>query len=87
MTVHLAPDGVIELKDACTIEDAETLQRYLLAAPDAIVDWHLCVHAHTAVIQVLLASRAVLRGAPAGEFLRLMVAPLLAPEEVTPQIR
>jgi uncharacterized protein YggT (Ycf19 family) len=43
------------------------------------VDWHLCVQAHTAVIQVLLASRTIPRGTPAGEFLKARIDPLLKP--------
>ena len=77
MTVRVSADGTIELDGICTIEDAETLQQHLLAAPRAAVDWRSCEQAHTAVIQVLMASRRVLRGPPAGDFLRTRLAQLL----------
>jgi hypothetical protein len=79
MTVRLAADGTIELDGVCTIEDAQALQQHLLDTPGAVVDWHLCVQAHTAVIQVLLASRTIPRGTPAGEFLKARIDPLLKP--------
>lgn len=79
MTVHLASDGTIELHGICPIEDAQTLQEHLLAAPGATVDWRSCEIAHTAVIQVLMASGAVLRGPPEGSFLRTRVQPLIRP--------
>ena len=77
MTVRLSTDGTIALDGICTIEDAETLQQHLLAAPRAAVDWRSCEQAHTAVIQVLMASRRVFRGPPANDFLRTHLAPLL----------
>ena len=77
MTVRVSTDGTIELGGICPIEDAETLQRHLLDMPGAVVDWRACVQAHTAVIQVLVASRAKLTGPPAGEFLRTRLDPLL----------
>lgn len=77
MTVKLSADGTIELDGTCPIEDAETLQQHLLTMPLAIVDWRSCVHAHTAVIQVLMASQASLRGPPAGDFLRMRVDPVM----------
>jgi hypothetical protein len=80
MTVRLVNGTIIALEGACPIEDAETLLRHLLAARDAMVDWRRCEQAHTAVVQVLLASGATLRGPPQGAFLRRLVAPLLPAE-------
>jgi len=77
MTVRLASDGTIELHGICAIEDAQTLQEHLLAASGATVDWRACKEAHTAVIQVLMASGTVLRGPPEGKFLRARVEPLM----------
>ena len=77
MTVRLAADGTIELAGFCAIEDAEKLQQYLLADPQAAVDWRSCAQAHTAVVQILLAARPVLRGPAAGEFLQQHIDPLL----------
>ena len=77
MTVRLSATGTIVLEGICPLEDAETLQQQLLAVPLATVDWIACEQAHTAVIQVLMASGAVLQGPPAGEFLRTWLEPLL----------
>ena len=79
MTVRVATDGTIELDGACPIEDAEKLQQYLIADPQARVDWRSCDSAHTSVIQILLAAKPLLRGPPAGDFLRNHVSPLLTP--------
>ena len=70
MTVRLSAGGNIELDGRCGSEEAETLLHYLLTTPAAHVDWRSCTDAHTAVIQILLAARPVLRGPPASEFLR-----------------
>ncbi len=82
MTVSLAADGTIELAGLCAIEDAEKLQQYLLANPHAAVDWRACAEAHTAVVQILLAAKPVVRGPPAGGFLRQFMAQLVASESV-----
>ena len=39
MTVRVTTDGVIELSGRCGVEDAEVLQRHLLAAPRSTVEW------------------------------------------------
>jgi hypothetical protein len=80
MTVWLRDGAIITLEGTCPIEDAETLLRHLLAAREATVDWQRCEQAHTAVVQVLLASGVTLRGPPQGTFLRRLVAPLLPAE-------
>lgn len=78
MTVRLADGATIALEGVCSVEDAETLLRHLLAVPQATVDWRRCEHAHAAVIQVLLASGAALRGPPGGAFLGSLVEPAVA---------
>lgn len=78
MTVQMSTDGVILLEGMCPSEDAETVLRYLSSHPTARIDWRACESAHTAVIQVLMASRAKLLGAPSGQALRKWVAPALA---------
>ena len=78
MTVRLAGDGTITLEDICQIEDAEKLQQYLLSDPAAPVDWRSCTAAHTAVVQILLASRPVVIGPPAGDWLKLYLDPLMS---------
>lgn len=77
MTVRTADDGAIELADVCPADDAERLLRLLLERPDATIDWRLCEDAHAAVVQVLLASSAPVRGPPRGQFLSRFVAPLV----------
>jgi hypothetical protein len=79
MTVRSAADGSIRLEGDCTIEDAEPLQRLLLTAPEATLDWRTCTAAHTAVVQILLAARPALRGPPDSAFLRDWIEPLLQP--------
>lgn len=77
MTIKVSDKGTIVLEGACPVEDAELLQRQLLAHPTAAVDWRSCVAAHTAVVQILLAARPRLVGPPASAFLRTCVEPLL----------
>lgn len=79
MTVQTTADGDIVLTGACPSEDAETLLRQLAEQPGAVVDWRGCETAHAAVVQVLMASAAAVRGPAAGAFLREWVEPLLAP--------
>lgn len=77
MTVTIKGNGVIALTGTCPVEDAETLLQHLLASEHPKVDWTGCERAHTAVIQVLLASRIVPSGEPAGVFLRDHVSGVL----------
>jgi hypothetical protein len=69
--------GRVELIGACGLEDAEPLLRRLLADPSLVVDLRRCDHAHTGLIQVLLASAAKTLGPARGRFLHEMVEPLL----------
>ena len=77
MTVRLSPDGVVLLEGACPIEDAEPLQRLLLAAHATTLDWRACTAAHTGVIQVLLAAKPALIGPPDDAFLAKWISPIL----------
>jgi hypothetical protein len=77
MTVRVTDDGAIELLGQCGVEDAEALQRHLLATPGATVDWVGCAHLHSAVLQVLLAGKPRIRGLPSNAFLRAHILPLL----------
>lgn len=70
MTVKLVDRGNVELSGNCPPEDAEVLFQHLLENRSVTVDWTKCEQAHTAVIQVLLASGCQLRGPPAGSFLK-----------------
>jgi hypothetical protein len=77
MTVQLAAGGAIALSGHCGVEDAEALQRHLLAAPLSTVEWSDCEHLHSAVIQILLIARPRIRGVPRSAFLSEHVAPLV----------
>jgi hypothetical protein len=77
MTVRRRKGGAIQLAGRCGVEDAEVLQRHLLADPKATVQWTGCEYLHSAVVQVLLVGRVRLRGMPENAFLRVHVAPLL----------
>jgi len=77
MTVRVTAEGVIELAGRCGVEDAEVLQRQLLAAPRSTVEWGTCEHLHSAVIQVLLVGKPRIRGVPSDAFLRAHIAPLV----------
>jgi hypothetical protein len=77
LTVNLVDKNAIELVGICPLEEAELLFRYLLDSGCATVDWRKCEQAHTAVIQVLLASRCPLKGPPAGTFLKDYVEAVL----------
>jgi hypothetical protein len=92
MTVHLCPDGQIDLLGHCSSEDAELLLRHLLtrlersALPGevATVNWNGCEHLHTAVLQILLVAKPKLVGIPSSAFLRTHVLALLNPAYTSP---
>jgi hypothetical protein len=77
LTVKLIDKNSIALAGTCPSEDAEELFQYLLENRLAVVDWSQCEQAHTAVIQVLLASGCELKGTPAGSFLHGHIAAAL----------
>ena len=77
MSVKVSAPGLIELSGRCGVEDAEALQRYLLAAPGATVEWTGCEYLHAAVMQVLLVGGPRVQGEPRAEFLRTHIAPIV----------
>jgi hypothetical protein len=77
MSVSQLEDGTIVLEGVCPIEDAEPLLRLLSSGPGAVVDWRGCDGAHTAIVQLLMASGARLQGPPRGRFLDRFVGPAL----------
>lgn len=77
MTVSVDDNGVIRLQGPCEIEDAETLLQMLSVNANVTVDWRICDHAHTAVIQVLMALQPTLIGPPKNDFLAAFVGDLL----------
>lgn len=77
MTIRVTQTGTIELTGRCGVEEAEVLQRHLLAGPGSPVEWTDCEYLHAAVVQVLLAGEPRLQGAPKDGFLSAHIAPLL----------
>jgi hypothetical protein len=77
MSVQLSAAGVIVRAGRCGVEDAEVLQRHLLAAPGSTVEWTACELLHASVMQVLLVGGPRVQGEPNAEFLRTHIAPLL----------
>ena len=67
MTVRASGHEVF-LSGDCSAEDAEALVGFLIGNPSATIDLTECGSIHTAVAQVLLASRPVIRGVPADPF-------------------
>ncbi|WP_432544311.1 hypothetical protein [Kineococcus sp. SYSU DK002] len=82
MPLHFAENTAV-LSGAVVVDDAEPLAAWLRATPDPHADLAGCRHLHTAALQALLAARVKVGAAPADEFLRVWVLPLLqaAPAE------
>lgn len=75
MTIRLEQDS-IRLSGTCPVEEAESLLA-LLQENALPVDLTDCVSLHLAVVQVLLAARPKICGAPADRFVRDNLLPLL----------
>ncbi|MCR5881120.1 hypothetical protein [Phenylobacterium sp. J367] len=76
MTVR-REDNIAWLEGVCRVEEAEVLAGHL-GAGAGVVDLSRCQGLHAAVVQVLLAWRPQLRGAPDEAFLRDHLLPALA---------
>lgn len=79
MTVRIEA-GVAYLEGSCPVEEAEVLLEVLLAHPGIPVDWSGCRHLHSALVQVLMATRPTLQGVPEGSFLCRWIEPVLTQE-------
>ena len=62
MTVRRIDEFTIALEGVCPVADAEVLRQHLVAAESAKIDLTACERAHTAVVQVLLASEREVDG-------------------------
>lgn len=62
MPVELTETAAV-LDGICDVSEAEPLLSWLQSHLDSPVDVTRCRHVHTAVLQVLMAARPVLRGA------------------------
>jgi hypothetical protein len=56
MTVRRIDEFTIALEGVCPVADAEALRQHLVSAKSAKIDLGACERAHTAVVQVILAS-------------------------------
>lgn len=74
MTVRLSEDG-IALMGNCPAEDAEALLELLLEEKNRVIDLSGCGTIHTAVAQVLLAARPLIRGVPGDPLLADWILP------------
>jgi hypothetical protein len=79
MAVSMLETGDVALRGVCGSADAETLLRRLLADPQAQVDLSGCEALHAAVVQVLVASRAPVRGPGADAFVQIILDALASP--------
>ena len=71
----------LRLIDEARVEDAEALLALLQSEPHLEVDWTAAGHLHTAVVQVLLALRPKLVGAPSDIFITRWLLPALSSAE------
>ncbi|MCO6419969.1 hypothetical protein JYK14_27960 [Siccirubricoccus sp. KC 17139] len=76
MSVQLQ-DAVVHLRGDCPVEDAELLLSLLREGGGRMVQIGEADRLHTAVVQVLLALRPPLAGAPTDPFLSRWLVPLL----------
>jgi hypothetical protein len=79
MTVRRSDHGTLVLEGDCPVEDAEVLLQLLQTGPAVALDWTKCRQMHTAVLQVILASRIVPQGPCGDALVRQWLAPKLPP--------
>ena len=63
---------------ACGLEEAGPLRQWLIARRASLIDLGEATHLHTAIVQVLLASAAIVSVEPRDRLLCQVLAPLLA---------
>jgi len=69
--------NTVRFVDTCTVDEALEFQEWLGVHKSPQVDLSACTHFHTALFQVLLATRPKLTGSPVDPFLARWVEPLL----------
>ncbi len=84
MPLHFA-EGTAVLTGTVVVDEAEPLAAWLRATEAPAVDLAGCDHLHTAALQALMAAGVKVSAAPADDFLRAWVLPMLdqTPAEVT----
>lgn len=75
--------GVIELRGASAVEDAEVLLGLLQAAPQPRVDLRAATGLHAAVVQVLLSAQPEIIGPANDAFVNRWLLPILVPRPLT----
>lgn len=75
--------GVIQLRGASAVEDAEALLGLLQAAPQPLVDLRAATGLHAAVVQVLLTLQPGIVGPANDDFVNRWLVPILAPRPLT----
>jgi hypothetical protein len=79
MTVTRDGD-IVRLTGLCRVEDAEPLTALLQRFEDSTLDLSACEGLHAAIVQVILAFRPKIVGAPDNVFLRDRLLPALMSE-------
>jgi hypothetical protein len=74
MTVRRIDEFTIALEGVCPVADAEVLRQHLVSAKSAKIDLTACEGAHTAVVQVLLASEREVDGEAGSLFFERFLA-------------
>lgn len=75
--------GVIRLRGASAVEDAEVLLGLLQADPHARVDLRAATGMHASVVQILLAIQPEIIGPANDAFVNRWLLPILAPRPLT----
>lgn len=74
MSVRRTEHGIALVGD-CPVEDAEVLLGLFLASPGMPIDLAGCGRLHTAVAQILLVARPMVRGTPENPFVAKWLLP------------
>lgn len=75
--------GVVQLRGASAVEDAELLLGLLQAEPRPLVDLRAATGLHAAVVQVLLALQPGIIAPANDAFVNRWLLPILAPRPLT----
>ena len=76
MPLHFAENTAV-LSGTVVVDEAEPLAAWLRTTTGPLADLAACAHLHTAALQALMAARVKVAAAPADDFLRAWILPLL----------
>jgi hypothetical protein len=85
MTVRRIDEFTIALEGVCPVADAQVVRQHLVSAKSATIDLTACERAHTAVVQVLLASEREVDGEAGSLFFEKLLARRASRAEPRPQ--